>query len=131
MEYRSNFRFLSFTPTSFSSSAKLQMNPLAPISNFLVDEYGLFEWESAPFSGLPQCLEVKLENRAEVAHLILLAKQRDAAASTMEIYVGDTREDRLGRVESAGIEYRLAAKVEGGKMPSAVNPTQIDLLGIG
>lgn len=72
-----------------------------------------------------------MENRAEVAHLILLAKHREVAAGAMEVYVGDAREDKLGRVESAGIQYRLAARVEGPKMPSAIHPTQIDLLGIG
>jgi hypothetical protein len=39
-----------------------------------VDQYGLFEWESAPFASLPQAIEIKLEERAEIAHLVLLMK---------------------------------------------------------
>ena len=45
--------------------------------------------------------------------------------------MGDAQEDEMGRIESAGIKYRLAGKVSGKEMPRSDRETTINCLGIG
>ena len=80
---------------------------------------------------MPQALEIKLEERAEIAHIVLLNKPDMDVATQLQIYIGDAKEDSIGRIESGGIKYRLAGQVMGKEMPRSDKPTQIECLGIG
>jgi len=137
------FSWVTFTPVAHTSSAigssyshpadQSTTREVLPSTNNFIEQYGLYTWQSSPHQVFPQVLDLKLEHRTEVAHLVLQAKP-DIDLPEVEIYIGDSDNGPLGYEDdgigsrSSSLKYRLAGSAKA-LMPRVLST--IECFGIG
>lgn len=85
------FKFVNFELTAHTSQSRQLEQP-----NFFVERYNLHQWEAEPHATFPQELELELESRCEVAHVILQAMPEYDSIPEVQVYVGDQGNWRHG-----------------------------------